>query len=312
MKSKSRLLFIIIILTVAWNFNCIAQLPEEHPLWPQGIQDNPVKYKAEKLRTEKFPGSSLSQNNRVFSCVSEPTYIIHKPEEGKSNGVAMVICPGGGFRDIWFDREGNDLGLWLAQRGVTSLVLKYRTFNADAEGFKLPQKEYLPHVYADALQAIYTLRSRAEELGIDENKIGIGGFSAGGALSFWVALGLYEKSLPSYAIFNKINTTPNFIGLFYPGLDQSLISLAGKKDSFPPTFIINGGEDKTTPAANCIELYKALTSKNFSTELHIYAKGSHGFDSGLERGYGVSTWRDSYIAWLKDTGFIKESETNTK
>jgi endo-1,4-beta-xylanase len=218
----------------------------------------------------------------------------------------VVVCPGGGFRDVWFDREGNDLGLWLAQRGVTSLVLKYRTFNTDAEGFTLKRNEYDPQVYADAKQAIYILRSQAKELKIDENKIGIAGFSAGGSLSLMIALEIYEKELPAYANFHKINTKPNFAGLFYPGLNPELINRAGIKDSIPPTFIINGGPDKTTPAANCIELFKALTSKHVSTEMHIYAKGDHGFDSGIERGYGISIWRESFIAWLKDTGFIKE------
>jgi len=307
MKSLSRILIsLVLIFLEICNFNSSAQLPQELPLWPNGTPGNPVKYKEEKLRTESFRKSSLSQQNRVFSCVSVPTYIIHQPEKGKANGVALVICPGGGFRDVWFDREGNDFGLWLAQRGITSLVLKYRTFNTDAEGFKLTRNEYMPHVYADAKQAIYTLRSKTKELGIDENKIGIAGFSAGGSLSMIAALGKYENELPSYSGLNKVNTKPDFVGLFYPGLDTDMISLAGKKDSFPPVFIMNGGEDNVTPASNCIELYKVLTSKKFNTELHIYSKGGHGFDSGLERGYAISTWRDSFIAWLKDTGFIKE------
>ncbi len=73
---------------------------------------------------------------------------------------------------------------------------------------------------------------------------------------------------------------------------------------------MNGGEDTTTPPENCIELYSALKEKKFSVELHIYSKGSHGFDSGIGRGYAVSTWRDSFIAWLKDGGFIKDSFRN--
>jgi acetyl esterase/lipase len=306
MKSQRLLLTFIVLILSGLFINCSAQLPQEQPLWPNGIPGNPVKYKEEKLRTDNVRKSSLSQLNRIYSCVSVPAYIIHRPEKGKSNSVAIVICPGGGFRDVWFDREGNDFGLWLAQRGITSLVLKYRTFNQDAEGFKLSRNDYMPHVYADAKQAIYTLRSRAKELDIDPDKIGIGGFSAGGSLSLRVALGMNEKDLPSYASFNQISTKPDFAGLFYPGLDNEMINQAGKTDSFPPCFIMNGGEDKTTPAANCIELYKVLTSRNFSTELHIYAKGGHGFDSGVERGYGISTWRDSFIAWLKDTGFIRE------
>jgi len=306
MKSQRLLLTSIVLILSGLFINSSAQLPQEQPLWPNGIPGNPVKYKEEKLRTDNIRKSSLSQLNRIYSCVSVPAYIIHQPEKGKSTGVAIVICPGGGFRDVWFDREGNDFGLWLAQRGITSLVLKYRTFNSDAEEFKLSRNEYMPHVYADAKQAIYTLRNRAKELDIDPDKIGIGGFSAGGSLSLRVALSMNEKDLPSYASFNQISTKPDFAGLFYPGLDSEMINQAGKTDSFPPCFIMNGGEDKTTPAANCIELYKVLTSGNFSTELHIYAKGGHGFDSGLERGYGISTWRDSFIAWLKDMGFIKE------
>jgi acetyl esterase/lipase len=285
----------IILLTclIAWNFNCSAQLPKEQPLWPNGIPNNPVKYKEEKTRTNAAIKSSLSQLNRVFSCVSVPTYIIHKPENGKANGVAVVICPGGGFRDVWFDREGNDLALWLAQRGVTSLVLKYRTFNADAEGFTLKRNEYNPQVYADARQAIYTLRRQAKELNIDEKKIGIAGFSAGGSLSVIAMLDMYEKELLAYARFGKVSAKPNFAGLFYPGLNPELLKLATTKDSIPPVFIMNGGQDKTTPASNCIELYKILTSKNVSTELHIYAKGEHGFDSGVDRGFGISLWRES-------------------
>jgi acetyl esterase/lipase len=224
--------------------------------------------------------------NRVFSCVSTPTYIIIKPDKVKSTGVAVVICPGGGFRDVWFDREGIDFGLWLAQKGITSLVLKYRTFNTDAEGFKLKYNEYAPHVYADAKQAIVTLRSKAKELNIDEKKIGIAGFSAGGSLSLTVAVEMNEKELPAYAVFDKINTKPDFVGLFYPGLNPELINLAGKKESMPPVFIMNGGQDKTTPASNCIELYKVLTLKQISTELHIYAKGEHGFDSVLNEEMG--------------------------
>jgi acetyl esterase/lipase len=307
MKSLSgKLIVLTFFLFSVLNSFCSGQLPKEQLLWPDGIPDNPVRYKEEKVRTTDVRKSSLSQLGRVFSCVSVPTYIIHKPENGKSNGVAMVICPGGGFRDVWFDREGNDFGLWLAQRGITSLVLKYRTFNSDAEGFKLTRNEYSPQVYADAKQAIYILRSRAKELNIDVNKIGIGGFSAGGSLSLTVALETNEKELPLYAKFGLINTKPDFAGLFYPGLSTEQIRQVGTKESLPPFFIINGYEDKTTPADNCIELYKALASKHFSTELHIYAKGEHGFDSGIERGEGISIWRDSFIAWLKDKGFIKE------
>jgi acetyl esterase/lipase len=304
MKSSLRIFVLLLLLPIT----SFAQLPRELPLWKNGIPDNPVKYKEEKMRSESYRQSSLSRMNRVFSCVSTPAYIIHKPEKGTGNGVAMVVCPGGGFRDVWFDREGNDFGLWLAQHGVTALVLKYRTYNTDAEGFKLPVSQYFTEVYADAKQAINILRSNAKELGLDEHKIGIGGFSAGGALSLRVILEMSEKELPAYTNLKGINTRADFAGLFYPGLDPNMIKLAGEKNEMAPVFIMNGGEDTTTPAINCIELYKKLIAKKLSAELHIYAKGGHGFDSGIERGNGVSTWRDSFIAWLKDEGFIQNTQ----
>ena len=307
MKSLFRFsAFIILFLSLFPGSSSMAQTPAEQLLWPKGIPGNPVVYSEEKLRSENFRESSLSRSNRVFSCVSVPTYVLHTPAKGKSNGVAVVICPGGGFRDVWFDREGEDLALWLAEKGVTSLVLKYRTFNPDAEGFRLKIEEYFPQVVADARQAIHTLRSRALEIGIDEKKIGICGFSAGGSLSLRSAIGMTDREYPPYVEFTDFNTRPDFIGLFYPGLDNEMISQAGRMATFPPVFIMNGGEDNVTPAVNCIELYKVLTSKKFSTELHIYSKGGHGFDSGLERGFGISTWRDSFFEWLKDRGFIGE------
>ncbi len=81
----------------------MAQTNQELPLWPDGIKNNPVKYKEEQVRTSDVNESSLSGKNRVFSQVSNPTYIIYQPEKSKNTGVAMVICPGGGFISMWRD-----------------------------------------------------------------------------------------------------------------------------------------------------------------------------------------------------------------
>lgn len=294
--------FFATIFLVLTNFG-FAQQPKEYPLWPNGIPNNPVHYAQEKVRTADVNESSLSQMNRVFSCVSSPAYVIHKADNGKANGVGIVICPGGGFRDVWFDREGNDFALWLAKKGITSLVLKYRTYNADEEGFKLKRETYNPEVYADARQAINILREKASELGIDKNKIGIGGFSAGGALSLMAALDLFEDDIPDYAQFSQ-DTHPDFACLVYPGIRDNFYDAIAKSHNIPPMFMVNGREDNKTPASRCVKLYEVLADKNVPAELHIYSKGNHGFDSGIGRGYGVSTWQDSFIAWLKDQNFI--------
>ena len=241
--------------------------------------------------------------NRVFSQVSEPSYMLFQPNANTANGVAVVICPGGGFRDVWFDREGVDFALWLAQKGITSVVLKYRTYNPDAEGFSLQRKQYNREVYADAKQAIHLLRSQAEELNIDKNKIGIGGYSAGGALAIMAALEVYEDILPDYTGFSQ-NTLPDFACLIYPGINDAYLNAIEMKESIPPMFIINGAEDDVTPAYKCINLYSALLKKNIPAELHIYSKGMHGFDSGIGRGYGIGSWQDSFIFWLRDMKFL--------
>lgn len=280
-----------------------AQSTKELPLWPNGINDNPVQYEEEKVRTSEVNESSLSGKNRVFSQVSEPTYSIYQAEKSKNTGVAIVICPGGGFRDVWFDREGVDFALWLADKGVTSLVLKYRTFNSDAKSFSMKRDVYDKEVYADAKQAIHLLRSQSDQLGIDKNKIGIGGFSAGGALSLYAALNLFESVLPEYTHFEE-STMPNFVCPIYPGINNAIYSAIKHKENIAPMFLVNGAEDTVTPAIKCIQLYTALLERGVPAELHVYAKGNHGFDSGIGRGYGVSTWRDSFIAWLKDLEFI--------
>jgi acetyl esterase/lipase len=277
---------------------------QELPLWPDGIPNNPVKYNMEKVSSNKANSSSLSQKNRVYSQVSEPTYMLFQAEENIANGVAVVICPGGGFRDVWFDREGVDFAMWLAKKGITSLVLKYRTFNSDAENFSLDRNIYNAEVYADAKKAIQILRSQANELNIDKNKIGIGGFSAGGALSLYAALNIFESVLPEYARSEE-NTDPDFVFPLYPGINNAIYQTVKHKEKIPPVFLINGAEDDVTPADKCIKLYSALREKNVPAELHIYAKGNHGFDSGIGRGHGIASWQDSFINWLKDLEFME-------
>jgi acetyl esterase/lipase len=299
MKHLMKALPVFLFIGIIYSNPIQSQSMQELPLWPDGIPDNPIVYTQQKVRSEGVNESSPSGMNRVVSQVSEPTYVLYQAEKNIANGVAVVICPGGGFRDVWIDREGTDFALWLAQKGITSLVLKYRTFNPDAEGFSLERETYNREVYADALQAIHILRSQAAKLNLDLNKIGIAGYSAGGALALMAALEIYEDSLPEYTSF-KENTLPDFACLIYPGIDDVFLQAIKTKEQIPPMFMINGAEDDVTPANKCIELYSALLEKKIPAELHIYAKGRHGFDSGIGRGFGVASWQDSFILWLKD------------
>jgi acetyl esterase/lipase len=303
MKQSFQLKLALVLVFILLVYPGISQSFTEQPLWPNGIDNNPIKYPKEKFGNHNADASSLAQMNRSFTSVSNPVYVLVKPE--KPNGVGIVICPGGGFKEIWFDREGTDIALYLAKFGITSMVLKYRTYNPNEEGMNMGFIDYAFHAYADTKQAINILHEQAKDLGLHKNKIGIMGFSAGGSLALGSAISIGDVNLPVYASSLKGKTLPDFACLIYPGIDPSFIKAINKTSDIPPVFLINDLEDVKTPVTTCVELFTELQKNGVKTELHIYAKGTHGFGSGLERGYGVSGWRDSFIAWLRDMEFMK-------
>jgi acetyl esterase/lipase len=294
----------LLITPSAWA----APLPEEKPLWPANGWENPTRYDAPEAVRQHEPGkSSLSGLNRVYSFVSNPTYTIHQPPEGTANGIGLVICPGGGFRELWIDREGHDLALWLRSRGFTSLVLKYRT-NAELQEGK---RKYSPEVYepavaSDARQAIRILRSQAAAFHLDPNRIGICGFSAGGALS---AFAVFR---PDPAAQEPVSGQPDFAGLFYPGLRETTPEMVASAKRIPPIFIINAVDDRLTPIDRCVEFYQSLLKAGAHPELHVYNKGGHGFDMGDGHGESVGQWKESFLAWLKDSAFLTGGPSSTR
>jgi len=283
-----------------------ADLPPELPLWkhlPRGATSRPgVK---EKVRSHKADRGSPSGLNRAFSSVSTPTYSIHRPN--KPNGAGLVICPGGGFRDIWIDREGHDLAIWLKGHNVTSLVLKYRTRPAVIRSRDAWQS-YQRSVRADGWQAIRVLREKASDLGLQPDKIGICGFSAGGHLAISCSL----RAEPKLAE-GEVSGMPNFAGLFYPGIpddvDKIIAGRSARGKGAPdicPMFIVNARVDRLTPAEKCVGFYAMLLKAGVNAELHVFSKGSHGFGLGAGRGRSAAMWPASFVAWLRDTDIIQD------
>jgi acetyl esterase/lipase len=237
----------------------------------------------------------------VFSYVATPTYAIHQAPAASANGVGLVICPGGGYRDVWLDREGNDLAIWLKSRGITSLVLKYRTDDGrKGVDRDFPWDVYLPAVFADGRQAIRVLRSQAAALNLDPQKIGICGFSAGGNLAF-NAVFRPEPNPDAQAVSSE----PDFAGLFYPWLRDDVGAMVAGAKRIPPLFIINAADDQMTPVGQCVDFYQVLLKANARAELHIFSKGNHGFDLGEGRGESAPLWKESFLAWLKDSKLVK-------
>jgi acetyl esterase/lipase len=276
-----------------------AKVAHEHLLWPDGIKNNPIRYDEPNRmrRYDAHPDAPLG-TCRVYSNVQTPTYYIYQPAPNKNTGVAMVVLPGGGYRDIWLDKEGHDIALFFQARGITSLVVKYRTNTKDPNGqAQMSREQYVPHAVRDAQQGIRILRARADKLNIDPNKIGMGGFSAGGHLTLSVCLSPVEKDSQSY---------PDFAFLIYPWLMEyfeSQVPPAAKR--LPPMFMVNGQEDDVTPPGMCASFYQSLCSNKVPAEMHIYAKGRHGFSLGLGTGHSPMQWTNSFMQWLKDINMIK-------
>jgi acetyl esterase/lipase len=281
------------------------ELPPDLPLWESGSPEHPIRLEVEEqVRSHQAQPGSPTGQNRAFSSVSTPTYSIHRPE--KPNGVGLVICPGGGFRDIWIDREGHDLAIWLKDHGVTSLVLKYRTRPVLITSKQMWQ-DYQNAVQADGRQAIRILREQAKDLGLIPHKIGICGFSAGGHLAISCTLNGEPKTLET-----KVSGMPDFTGLFYPGIpDDAFEAIASRSAPqsqirpIGPMFIVNARVDKLTPADKCVDFYAALLKAGVNAELHIFSKGSHGFGMGEGRGESTALWPTSFVAWLHDCGMIE-------
>ncbi len=280
------------------------ELPPESPLWKNGPPEHPIRLEVEEqVRSHRSQPGSASGKNRAFSSVSTPTYSIHRPE--KPNGVGLVICPGGGFRDVWIDREGHDLAIWLKDHGVTSLVLKYRTRPTEMTSREMWQN-YQNAVQADGRQAIRILREQAKNLGLDPHKIGICGFSAGGHLAISCTLHGEPKTVE-----RKVSGMPDFTGLFYPGIPEGALEAITTRSApqsqirpIGPMFIVNARVDKLTPADKCVDFYAALLKAGVNAELHIFSKGSHGFGMGEGRGESTALWPTSFVAWLNDCGMM--------
>lgn len=273
-----------------------SKIPEEKLLWPNGIENNQITYEVSNImKTGSWHPDAPLQISRGYSNVSIPTYHIFKPTSELNTGVAVVILPGGGYHDVWMDSEGHNIALTLAESGITSLVMKYRTNSTDENGKQpLSWDDYILIAVEDAKEGIRILRSQAEEHNLDPNKIGIGGFSAGAHLSLSVCVNPDTKA-----------NYPDFTFLIYPWLQENSNEQVMNSNELPPMFIVNGQPDTSTPADLCAQFYYILCQKEVPAELHIYGKGDHGFGLGLGAGKSTVQWTNSFVAWLEDINMIK-------
>jgi cholinesterase len=250
--------------------------------------------------------------NRMVRNVVTPTLTLYKPAAGKANGTSVIIAPGGAFRFLMVDYEGVDLARWLAERGITAFVLRYRVMHTPEEDAAMsrylqdlnrtlasrdttsenpppydePTKAAITLAEEDGRQAIRYVRQHAAEWSLDPHRIGIIGFSAGGG----VVMGPVMQ--------HDAASRPDFAAPIYPAYRTA----TPVPDDAPALFIVIADDDKLISPNSSARLYMAWHSAHKSAELHIFRQGEHGF--GMKKqNQPVGEWVNLFYAWLQSSGF---------
>jgi acetyl esterase/lipase len=241
-------------------------------------------------------------NTRVVFNVADPTLTVFKPDPAKANGTAVIICPGGAFLALSIDSEGNDVARWLVERGVTCFVLKYRLVKCETDdptrevGTRGPLdqvvKPIVPLAMADGLAAIGHVRKHAATYGVHPERIGIIGFSAGGTVASSVAMNYTRETRPNFA-------APIYLAYSWTIKDRGVPADA------PPLFVLAATDDQLQLAPHSVQIYQDWVKAGKPAELHLYAKGGHGF--GLRKqNLPSDRWIQLFADWLDLQGWMKK------
>jgi len=234
--------------------------------------------------------------------VSEPTIAVYRPTKEKDTGTAVIIAPGGGYVILAYEHEGTKVAEWLADRGVTGVLLKYRVPRRADQ----PKDQPPVSVLQDAQRAISMVRSKAKEWGLKSDRIGMLGFSAGGHLTAWASTNYDKRSYEPIDAADEASCRPDFAVLIYAGgivgkesADQIKPEIRISKNT-PPSFLVHAADDN---AENSLAYVSALRKAGVSAELHLYASGGHGF--GMRSiPHPAATWTARCEEWMRKQGYL--------
>jgi acetyl esterase/lipase len=251
-----------------------------------------------------------------------PALLLYPATPQRATGCGIVVCPGGGYGGLAMDHEGYQIADWLNQRGITAWILRYRLG---------PHGYHHPIQRGDVLRAMRVVRHEAPSVGVDPDRIGIWGFSAGGHLASTAATHFDAGDPKAADPIDRLSSRPDFAVLCYPVItleeplthigsrnnllgkdraeDRDLIALLSNErrvtGETPPTFIFHTVEDQAVPVENALKFFSALRAHGVnSSELHVYQTGRHGV--GLAHSDPVlNSWPDRLFDWLKVNGFSR-------
>lgn len=288
--SQLSLLLLCVLKSVA-----IADEPVTLKLWPDGPPTVMMpKSDATVKLIESYGGAGP---NRVTD-VSDPTITVFRPE--KPNGTSVIVAPGGGFMFLSYAHEGTEVCEWLNSLGVTAVLLKYRTPTRDEkEMFELPVQ--------DAQRALGLVRQHAVEWKLDPKRVGLLGFSAGANLAGHAA---WDRGARTYVQHPELDDPrgPDFLVFVYGGgfLDQD--DRTNFRPGFsippdaPPVFFLVAHDDGANPIEAAM-LYMEYKKRDLSAELHICAKGGHGFGMRQD-GKPINQWPQRCAEWMQSLGYL--------
>jgi len=277
-------------------------------LWPGGVPQENRDIGAERsLMSPKLDRKQVevTEPTRMITDVAKPTLTIYRPAKDQDTGTTVLICPGGGYWNLYWQLEGEEVAVWLNKLGVTGILLKYRVPRHPDE----PKGEPARRPLQDAQRAVSLVRSKAREWGINPQRIGMVGFSAGGHLAIATATSFEKRTYEPIDEVDKISCRPDFAILAYPGYlkakdkDELAPGLRIPTDT-PPIFLAHGGDDLISPPQHSVLMYLALKQAGVPAELHVYATAAHDFGVRASD-HPCSTWTDACANWLRHQGFLQ-------
>lgn len=293
----------------------LAQLPpdpvEEVELWPNAPPGAPASLAPE--RVEERSKDPLIRDRAMLN-VARPRMTVFRPRQ--PNGTAVLITPGGGYKWVVIDKEGYELGRWLAERGFTAFVLFYRL---PGQGWGAGPNVAL----SDAQRAIRLIRHHAPRFRIDPARVCALGFSAGGHVCADLATRFSYRNYESIDAADLHSARPDCAAPIYPVISMSApLAHPGSRNQLvgadasadrerthsphlnvtadtPPCFLLHAEDDAVVPVGNTLLLREKLLANGVEVDTHLYARGGHGFGLRLARNKPVESWATALTSWLE-------------
>jgi acetyl esterase/lipase len=303
MTTSLRLLAASLCLAILTLPISLAASPREAVvLWPQGAPGKKGDLGEEKDTTQPKDNLVAGQPVIRLGNVSKPTLTVYSPLRRKNTGAAVIVCPGGGYHILAMDLEGTEVAEWLNSIGVTAVLLKYRVpARKDRQRYEAPLE--------DAQRAMGLVRQNAASWGINPERIGIMGFSAGAHLSAVLSCNCAQRGYAPIDAADRVSCRPDFTMLIYPAYltlpkeGDKIAPELNVTSNMPPTFLVQTQDDSVRTETS-VFYYLALKNAKVPAELHLYPSGGHGY--GLRSTeQAVTTWPQRAEQWMRGLGLLE-------